>query len=337
MKWLPLLFILGCAQVTSLNLKKHQFGILPTKIIWFQIAGLEEDQIAMLRFQDNGEKSTSFEDNACIGKAWSYNLYDIRTKAEANFLAQMTGKKNIKLNCEDAENRPIWSYLATNGYNTGILEIGSTQKQSLVSLNQCGEKGLVFLSSLYFWLKKEPVPGSQTYHYTEQIPFNPNQLVYDKTCGAKSCGSSISEDMNAIYSIFEKLSYKNMFIVRDFSYLAALERKDFVKARDILRDIERAYRIALDTAEKNSDRLILLTTGDSRFVDMPDQGKQWFEFEKNGSNVQTKRAMLTNLVLASGARSENFCGMYENAQIFERILTGPKQQGLEFMLINPFK
>ena len=97
MKWLALLFfMLGCAQVTSLNMQKHEFGILPTKIIWFQIAGLEEEQFAMLRFNQAGEKKTAFEENTCIGKSWAYNLYQLRPNAETSFLAQLTGKKNIK-------------------------------------------------------------------------------------------------------------------------------------------------------------------------------------------------------------------------------------------------
>ena len=95
--------------------------------------------------------------------------------------------------------------------------------------------------------------------------------------------------------------------------------------------------MALNFSSNNTDQLVLLTTGDSRYVDMPDQGKQWFEFERNGSNAKAQRTMLTNLVIASGARAENFCGMYENSQVFERILSGPKQQGLELMIINPFK
>lgn len=117
MKWLAILLLAGCAQVTSLNLKKHEFGILPTKIIWFQIAGLEEEQLAMLRFQYSGERKTAFEENTCIGKTWNYNLYNLRNSAESTFLSQITGKKNVKLNCEDAELRPIWSYLSGNGYN----------------------------------------------------------------------------------------------------------------------------------------------------------------------------------------------------------------------------
>lgn len=336
MKWLVLLSLLGCAQVTSLNLKKHQFGLLPTKIIWFQVAGLEEEQIAMLRFQQTGEKRTSFEDNTCVGQTWNYNLYKLRNSAESTFLSQMTGKKNIKNNCEDAEMRPIWNYIFSNGYNTGILESGASREQSLVNFNQCGDKGLVFLSSLYYWIRNEPVAGAATFHYSENMEIKPNQLVYDRTCGANDCGSTLLEDFKAVYEKFKKVSQKHLIIVRDFSYLKALEKKDFKKARIILSDLERSYGEALKYAD-NSNYLVLLTTGDSRFVDMPDQGKDWFQFEKESKGVTMKRTKLTNMVLASGARAENFCGMYDDAQVFERILSGPKQQGLELKIINPFK
>lgn len=337
MKWLALLVLMGCAQVTSLNMRKHSFGVLPTKILWFQIAGLEEEQIAMLRFQADGERKTAFEESVCIGKTWSYNLYDLRTKAEASFLTQITGKKNVKLNCEDAELRPVWNYISTNGYNTGILEVGASENQSLTSLNKCGEKGLVFLSSLYFWLRQEPVQGSKTFHYSESIPLEANQLIYDRSCDKKGCYSSINEDVKAVYEKFRTVSHKHMLIIRDFSYLAALDKKDFVKAREILADLERSVSEALSYAKQSNDYLVLITTADSRYVDMPDSGKQWYDFEKNGSGATAKRAKLTNMVFASGSRAENFCGMYDDSDIFSRLLSGPKQQGLELQIINPFK
>jgi hypothetical protein len=123
---------------------------------------------------------------------------------------------------------------------------------------------------------------------------------------------------------------------RDFSYLRALEKQDFVRAKEILLDIDRAYGEALKYTD-SSDYLVLLTTGDSKFVDMPDQGKAWYDYEKDNKNISAKRTKLTNLVLASGSRAENFCGMYDDSSVFERILSGPKQQGLELKIINPFK
>lgn len=339
MKWLLFfLFVLtGCAQVTSLNMQKHEFGILPTKIIWFQIAGLEEEQLAMLRFQYSGERRTAFEEHNCMGKTWSYNLYNLRNPAEASFLSQLTGKKNVKATCEDAELRPIWSYLSGNGYNTGILEIGADKKQALYGMNECGEKGLVFLSSLYYWIKNEPTPGAETFHYREPIPLKPNQLLYDRTCDKKGCFSSITDDFKSTYTAFQKVSSKNLMIIRDFSYLQALDKKDIVRARGILSDLERSLAEAQNMTKNSTDYLVLVTSGDSRFVDMPDQGKGWYEFEKNGVSPQMKRTKLTNVVFATGSRSENFCGMYDDAQIFERILSGPKQLGLELKFINPFK
>lgn len=335
MKWLILLSLIGCAQVTSLNLKKHQFGVLPSKIIWFQVAGFEEEQIAFLRFQQNGEKRSSFEQNLCVGQTWAYNLYNVRNSAENTFLSQITGKKNIKESCEDASLRPIWNYIYSNGYESAILESGATSQQSLTHYNQCGEKGLVFLSSLYLYLRNEPVSGAQTFHYSDDVPLTPNQFYYDRTCGPNSCGSTITEDFKAIYTKFSKVSNKHLMVIRDFSYLKALQKKDLHKAREILADLELAFAEALKLTESN-DYLVLLTTGESKYVDMPDQGKSWYQFDKDAKNVNVSRTKLTNLVLASGSRAENFCGMYEDSNVFERILSGPKQQGLELKIINPF-
>ena len=132
------------------------------------------------------------------------------------------------------------------------------------------------------------------------------------------------------------MSLKHLLIVRDFSYLHALLKKDFAGARQILVDIERAYGDALRLADSN-DYLVILTSGDSKFIDMPNQGKDFFEFDKDHKNISIKRSKLTNMVLASGSRAENFCGIYEDSEVFERILSGPKQQGLELKIINPFK
>jgi hypothetical protein len=338
MKWLLFLLVIsGCAQVTSLNMQQHEFGILPTKIIWFQVAGLEEEQLAMLRFQFSGERKTAFEESTCIGKIWNYNLYNLRNTSQASFMSQLTGKKNVKSSCEDAELRPIWSYLYGNGYNTGIFETGSSDTQSIISMKECGEKGQEFLNSLYVWLRKEPVAGAGTFHYREPLALNQNQVMYDRTCDKQGCSSTIVENFKGLYQSFKKVSNKHLMIVRDFSYLAALDKKDFVKARTILSDLERSVAEALALTKTSNEYLVLVTSGDSRYVDMPDQGKQWYEFEKSGANPQAKRTKLTNLVMATGARSENFCGIYDDSQVFERILSGPKQLGLELKFINPFK
>lgn len=334
MRWLVLLFLSSCTQVAGLNLKKHQFGLQPTKIIWFQVAGFEEEQLSMLRFQEPAERRTSFENSICIGTSWNYNLYQMRNSSFPTFLAQLTGKKNIKNSCEDAELKPIWAYLNTGGYSTGILENMPTKEQSLISLNSCPESR--FLNNVYFWLRQEPPKGADTFVYSQPQAPTVNKFYYDRTCTGRTCGSTIPENFKLVAQHMSQINDKYLIIIRDFSYLEALEKKEFVRAKSILAELERAYGDALALSEKSDDYLVLLTTGDSRFVDMPDAGKGWFEYEKKGTGPQVKRTKLTNLILAAGSRAENFCGMYEDAQIFERILSNPKQQGLEFKIVNPF-
>ena len=290
----------------------------------------------MIRFREPGEVKTSFEENICFGKSWTYNLYQIRPSAKNSFLSQITGKKNITGTCEDTNQRPIWSYLSASGYQTGILEIGATSDTSLVSLTQCGEKGLTFLSNTYLWQRQMAPSGAGTWHSSD-VPLVQNKIFYDRTCGQKSCSSTILEDASAVYERLSRHTRRHVLIVRDFTYLEAIQNKDFLRAREILHDLERSYGYFLKLAKESSETLVLLSTADSRFIDMPDQGKPWYEFEKNGANAQTKRAELMNMVLASGARAENFCGVYDDSDIFERILSGPKQQGLELKIINPFK
>ena len=336
MKWFILLSLIGCTQVTSLNLKKHQFGVVPSKIIWFQVAGLEEEQIAMLRFQQPADVRTSFESSICYGQTWNYNLYQLRNSAESTFLSQMTGKKNIKNTCDDTNLRPIWSYISNSGYETVAIESGANQRQALLWLKNCNENGSKYLSPIHYFIRSRPVKDADTFHYAEEITLTNDNVSYDRSCGENLCVSSIVDNFKSIYSSLLKKSTRHLVIVRDFSYLEAIEKKDFKKAKEILNDIELAYAEAMKYVSSN-DHLVLLTTGDSRFVDMPDQGKAFFESEKENKNLNVKRSKLTNLVLASGARAENFCGIYEDSDVFDRILSGPKQQGLELKIINPFK
>ncbi len=330
------LILLGsCAQVTSLNLRKHEFGQQPSRIIWFQIAGLEEEHLAMIRFSQVQNAPTSFENALCVGKTWDYSLAKLRNSASNEFMSQVVGKKSIKGSCEDTNNRAVWSYLATSGYRTGILEIKADEKESLMSFVPC-EKGPNFLKTLHMWIMSKPPANASTFHYVEPIAMKEDVVNYDRSCGVKGCSASIANNYMAIYESFQKNSSKHIFIVRDFSYLKALKEKNFILARDILRDLEKTLAIAQENGRKQGN-LILVSTAETMLVDFPDQGVGWYDFEKDGSKATVKRQKLMNTVFAYGARSENFCGVYEGASLLERMLSGPKQQGLEFKFINPFK
>ena len=109
LKLLPLILLFAsCAQVTSLNLTKHQFGVQPRKIIWVQIAGFSREHVALLKYDyRNSSNQTSFEKFLCYGSTWEYNLYDIRPSYKSSFNSQVTGKSNITNTCSDYEEQPI--------------------------------------------------------------------------------------------------------------------------------------------------------------------------------------------------------------------------------------
>lgn len=336
MKWLALIILMGCTQVTSLNMKKHAFGVTPGKIIWFQVAGLDLEHLALLRFRETAEKLTSFERSICSGRTWAYNLFNIRNPAQASFLSQITGKMNVQNSCVDAELRPLWSYLAEEDYKSVVLENGAGDSQSLSSFKTCGQAGEDFLGNSTLLLQQTAPAGAKTFFFSDELNLAPGQIAYDKSCTTKGCTTNLADNFRSVYESL-KTKGKHVFIFRDFSYLAALEKKDFIKAREILRDLERTYSYALALAEDSGDTLVLLSSGETRFVDFPDQGKSWFELEKKGEGAKAKRTILTNIVLASGARAENFCGVFSESEMMSRILSGPKQQGLELKFINPLR
>jgi len=316
-------------------LRRHQFGLQPTKIIWFQVAGFEEEQIALLRFKEPAEYRTSFENSICIGNSWSYNYYKLRPSSFSTFLAQATGSKNIKNDCTDFQKNPIWKYLSEAGYSTGVIESTTLSGESILEDFNC--EPFNFLSDLMIWKRSDSKENSKTYLSSQKILLKKNEVFYDRSCGKIGCETSLTENIISISRELGKNNDKYLLIVRDFSYLQALRSGDFNKARNILKDLERSFSFGLDLAKKSDDYLILLTTADSMFLDLPDQGVNWFNLEHLSKLKLSRKSKLTNLVLASGSRSENFCGIYEDSELFERILSGPKQQGLEFKFINPLK
>lgn len=339
MKWLFLcLVLLGCAQVTSLNMRRHQFGRQPTKIVWFQVAGLDHEQLAMLRFGlPTVADRTAMEGAMCVGHAWAFNLYTLRPTAQASMLGQLTGKKDVVGKCEDWTRKPLWSYLSANAYKSGIIEIDARNEESLLAAKACGDAGQAFLGESILWSMRPSMPmGAESYLPVVPQNYQPGRVYWDKTCGAAGCGSALPTALNSIYAQFARNSGRHLFVVRDFSLKHALERQNINQAREALREIDKAVEAFYRLTEANQDLLVLVSGAAAVDVDFPAEGRDWQQFDLKGTNAVVRRGELAVPVFAEGARAENFCGFYEEAQLFERILSGPRQQGLELKVINPF-
>lgn len=272
-----------------------------------------------------------------MGHAWSFNLYHLRPTAEASFLSQLTGKKDIQSACSDWKHRPMWNYLSNNGYQSGIIEMGATAQESLASARDCGGDGNKFLNDTIVWLMQPSSPTNTTpYLPSVEQSYSAGQVYWDRSCNSRGCGSDLSSVLASLYTPFAKRSAKHVFIVRDFTFLHALQKKDLVQARDILRELDRSVGPFMNVAEGKDDMLVIISGAGAVDLDFPGEGKEWQQFEKNGTSAFPRKGELSSPVFAQGARAENFCGIYEESQIFERALSGPKQQGLELKIINPF-
>lgn len=329
----------GCAQVTSLNLKKHQFGQIPTKIIWIQVAGLNEEHLALLKYSKySNEPKTAFENFLCIGRAWDYNLFKVRPKAYASFQGQLTGKKDIKNSCDDYQLTPIWEYMLPKGYKAGIFEGEMEANNSLLQAKKCAEQGHKFLSGTTIWkMSKRKNAKDKLFHINEKTDYKASSIYFDKSCLTGDCYSTFSQNVTKTFEQFSRKNSNYIYLVRDFNFLEALKKKDLKKMNSDLIELEKIVQYFQNLAAKRTDMLVLLTTAENRNVEFPRAGKEWEWFEKKGKFFTNKKSQLISTVFASGARAENFCGIYDQSNILTRALSGAKQQGLELAIINPFK
>ena len=268
---LILIFISSCAQVTSLNLKKHQFGQIPTKIIWIQVAGLNEEHLALLKYsKQSAQNNTSFEDFLCIGKAWDYNLFKIRPQAYSSFHGQLTGKKNIKNSCEDYKLDPIWKYLIGQGYKAGVFEGEMTNNNSLISAKKCSEVGTKFLKGMTLWkMNKRLNKKYSLFHVNESADYKESKIYYDKSCLAGECYSTFSQNATKVFEQFTRKSGNYVYIVRDFSFLNSLNKNNLKQMRSSLIELDKTVSYFQRVASLRNDMLVLLTTAENRNIEFP--------------------------------------------------------------------
>jgi hypothetical protein len=333
-----LLGLFGCAQMTSLGLKKHQFGVQPSKIIWLQIAGLEEQHLAMLKFSaPSVEQKTEFENFLCLGKMWNFNLYNLRKKSFNGFKTQVTGSKNIKGKCEDYEQKPIWDYLLKSGYKTGYFESHANKTTSLFSESKCEQKkkyisGVTsFVSSPYLKSKVK----SEKFHASEEVAFKGTKTYFDRSCDTKGCFTTLQENVLSTFKRFSKNKNYYLYMLRDYSFENSMRAKKFKSAKRILLEFNSLIKLLKKEVDL-SDTLIVLSSTSAVAIDFPRAGRKWKQFETNNKYAPLRNDLLLSPVMASGARAENFCGIYDESELLSRILSSPKQQGLEFIMLNPF-
>jgi hypothetical protein len=330
--------------VQTLNLEKHNYSERPHHIVWIQIAGFSEEHIPLLRFNiPETTYHTSFEKVNCLGKMWSFNLYDLRPTSAKSFLSQLNGSKNIKGECVDYEARTVWDLLSEVGYSSTLFESGAEATQTLENALKCPKNKAVDISKLRFYrMGPEATEASlsekKLFHYQDteaniQESLNPG-LYYDKSCQKNLCYSSLSNNFKTLWAPLVKDHFQTFFLLRDFNYLKALKKKDISYAKEILQEIERM--VTWIKSQKGNDVLILITGAESFNLELPKEGKEWAEFEKSGKNVLYKNSSLMSPVFATGPMSENFCGLFDESEMLKRVIYRPEHKEFSWDILNPF-
>jgi hypothetical protein len=331
----------SCARVQTLNLKSHSYSERPKHIVWIQVAGFSEEHIPLLKFNlaDTAYK-TNIEQVSCMGKMWNYNLYELRPLANNSFMSQITGSKNIKGTCEDAQNLPAWSYLSDIGYEAAVLENGASDEQSFEKLLSCPENKMINLEKMRYWKMGPDVKaGIKTFHYQDSPAQTKDSLTpglyYDRSCQKGLCFSSVSNNFRALWGQLQKNRGKTFFLIRDFNFQKALLKKDISLVKESLQEIDRMVSIFADQ-NIQKDVLVIISGAESKLLEFPLEGKEWESFEKTGKNIIYKNSSLMSPVMASGAMAENFCGIFDESEMIKRVISKPSGKKFSWDSISPF-
>lgn len=327
-------FILGCSHYGTINKKVHRFVDSPQKIIWYHVAGLDEEHVSLLKyFYRDSKIGTAFENSTCMGKMWRYNLYDIRPSSVKSFISQVSGTKNVNNQCDALTFRPIWSYLKKQDYSTGFLEASSKIKTRNINTQQCGD--VEFGKDVVWWKLQQPIgglkPNQGLFHIQEQIDFQAGSTYFDKSCTNGTCYNNLNTNLKGLVQNYFERQGNYLFVIKDNSLLDSLKKKDLKGVKTNILNIESVVDYLYKLQAKNPEMLVLVTTSEPIPVELPDSGKEWKNFIENKSNLLYRKSSVLSTVWAKGVRSENFCGMFEEAEILQRVMNNYTEKRLELL------
>ncbi len=332
---------MSCTKIETIGMRTHNFSYPAEMLVWIQIPGLSEEHLSLVRFQNKeANQFSAIEEASCIGKIWNYNLTDLRPESYKGLLSQMSGSPNITGTCQDFDHPYIWNVMLEKGFPTFILETGVSTKESLSSLWNCAQAvfkkdpGIAFKSPPLTLFKMEKAPDKNDlpiayFHSEIEIPMFSN-IFYDKSCQASTCYSSSFQNIKSIYDAIRKKGRKFIFIIRDFRYEKFIKAGQFDKAQEVLSEVEKIYEFFLKSSNDDPTFSLVVSSSSSLLLDFPEQGPNWSDMDKLGKITLYKRSSLVSTVFATGASAENFCGVYQEFDLFQRMINRPPSRSYLF-------
>lgn len=306
---------------TTINLKGKKFNQYPSKLIWIQLAGFDEEQITRLNFKDGEVKKGIFEGFTCIGMHWEYNSHLLNPPSEQIFKTLVTGKSNINGSCQDSAQVPFWSfYPESENVKTIVIEKSPPSNGSILNINSCLEANpfwkpnyLIRLDTLGFDKKT-----ATAFSVLEKGKLKNKGFYYDSSCKESECSNNLLTTFSYIADEIIQYEKRYTLIIRDYSAENFLKDKSFNKWADWLNQWNQLIAY-IQNSLYSEDTLILVTGVAPIPLNIPGEGqaiKNWLQ--KNSGTTLRPRSSLGK-TWAMGARAENFCGLYKTDEILSRI------------------
>ena len=314
-KFFSVVTLVGCMNYKTINLQDHVFDGRPPHMIWFMVPGLDEEHLGLLKTGDHSLREESFfERSLCFGKFWNFNLFELRPKASLGLLSQVTGSKNIPNSCDGHGRETIWDVFHAVGYKTIILESAVNDEDSFAVSKTCGHNDFLAPALL---VRMHDGEGEE-FHFQQKADLTEGRILYDKSCQKSTCFSSFSDNAKSLWGQLDP-GNNTLLVFRIEDYKRALKSRNMARVVEVLTEI--VSLIEFFKREAPSP-LILVTSSEAQKIEFPGKGK-------GQGGVLYKRSSLLSPVWAQGPGAENFCGIYSESDIYNRILWRPRRGFLE--------
>jgi hypothetical protein len=323
-KLLPIFMLLlmgvSCTKVKTISTKEHSFNTYPEKLILLQVPGLSEEHLAYLRYKKPLFRNKTWAENfSCFGKMWRYNLYDIRPSIEEGVVSQITGHSGSNGRCDKYDSSSLWSVLDKFNYLSAVVERGnsSTFKKAMNCNSKFYKDASVFISAI--GSKKN---GKSSFHHQREAEYKKGEVYFDESCSGANCFSKSSE---VFFHIMNSLNErpKNLIVFKDYSLLNAIKTNNRKAFFEYLEELDELINdINSQILSKNSDALLVVSSTSPMKIEWPQSSKNWKRINLLKS---TREGDLLAPIWATGAMAENFCGMYAESEVFNRMFWRPKK------------
>lgn len=321
-----LLIICSCVQRPSIGLQDHVFGVTPGKVIWLQLSAFDSEDLAILDLQAKSATVNSWQNMKCWGQAWEYNLSQLRPESNAIMLAQMTGNLNITGQCSDFKKPPFWNYYR-NKENIPIIiaERNAQNSQSILNIKDCVENLNWFPANTYYYQMSNNVAANETsiwptkkFYFSDQQKLVPKTIYEDRSCQGFTCQSSLKQNFMTFYNQVLRYQKGFIYVLRDFKLEHLLKQNKASLVVDYMMEMNIFVDYIVHQA-MDSGTLLIITGIRPQALTFPEQGRPLQDWMNLNKNVLLKPQSLYSKIWATGAASENFCGLYNSQDIIKRL------------------